>query len=795
MRRVVRRRRHWPGFVLCLGVLNGHVLAGELPPPPEAVPDMIMTLELAPVVNGAARGNTIAVRYHQGQATMRREDLINVGVPVPRGDETWLDEGALTDIDVEYDAPRQRLLITVPPEQLEHQYIGAPVRQRPQAQAGRGMLFNYDLYSSHQSDYRYASLWHEARGFGEYGVVSTTGRWWRTLSGMNTGESSYLRHDSWWRYHDPESLHTWQVGDMISGSLPWSRSVRLGGVQFSRNFSLRPDLVTYPLPTFEGTSAVPGTVDLFVNGYRSRSLEVDPGPFTLTDVPYINGAGEAVVVTEDTQGRRVATTVPFYVTSELLEAGLADYELSIGALRRHYGRRSMDYGQPAASGVYRYGLNDTLTLETHGELADGLSLAGAGSVMRLGQLGVLNLAVSGSQHEGDGGWQQSVGYQYTRPGFNVGVQHNRRETGFSDLSGIGLEEAVYGRSSTQATISTALGTLGSVGGGYFDTRSVDDTRTRLVNLSWNRALWQRSNLFVSGNRALDGGQGWSITTQLVISLGQHGTLASGVERLPGEGGSRQRLEYNRPAPVDGGAGWRLGYDRISQGEDYRQAELSWRGDRVETRVGAFGDRDNTTWWGEATGAVVAMDGDVLLSRRINDAFVLVSTEGQVGIPVNYEHRMIGRTDDRGHRLIPWVTPWYQAMVDIDTMELPPDMQAERVRQPVSVRAGSGYLLRFPIRQVRAAGIRLEMPDGEPVALGSMATLADSGLQAPVGYDGLVYFEQLAAREHLRITTPTGQTCEIEITLPEDDNMLHTLGPYRCQPMALEREQALWEKTP
>lgn len=769
----------WLTLMLPLTVLVNPAQAGELPPPPEEVPDMLMTLELAPVVNGAARRQTIPVRYQQGRSSVRREDLENMGVPVPMGNEVWLEDRDLPDIRIEYDAPRQRLLITVPPEQLEHQYLGAPSRHRPQAQAGQGALFNYDFYSSHQSDYRYASLWHEARGFGDYGVVSTTGRWRKTLSGADSGQSSYLRYDSWWRFHDTDTMNTWQFGDLISGSLAWSRSVRMGGVQFSRNFSLRPDLVTYPLPTFDGTSAVPGTVDLFINGYRTRSQGVNPGPFTLTDVPYINGSGEAVVVTEDAQGRRVATTVPFYVTSDLLEAGLADYDLSIGALRRNYARRSMDYGTAAASGVYRYGLNDALTLETHGELAEELSLAGMGSVMRLGRLGVLNLAVSGSQAEEGSGWQQSVGYQYTRSGFNIGVQHSRRDEDFSDLSGLGLEAAVYGRSSTQVNASTALGALGSISAGYFDTRSVDDTRTRLVNLSWNRSLWQRSNLFVSGNRALDG-EGWSVSAQLVLPLGQHGTLSSAVELQPGNGGSRQRLEYDHSGPIEGGIGWRLGYDRASQGEDYRQAELSWRGDRVETRVGAFGDRDNTTWWGEATGAVVVMDDDVFLSRQINDAFVLVSTEGQADIPVNYEHRMIGRTDDNGYQLIPWVTPWYQAMVGIDTMGLPPDMQAEYVRRPVSVRAGSGYLMRFPVHQVRAAGIRLKVADGEPVPLGSLVVLADSGAQAPVGYDGLVYFEQLSARERLIVTTPNGQSCNIELTLPENDDTMRTLGPYCCQ---------------
>ena len=86
--------------------------------------------------------------------------------------------------------------------------------------------------------------------------------------------------------------------------------------------ALRPDLVTYPLPQFAGEAAVPSSVDLFINGYKSSSADLQPGPYTLTNIPFINGAGEAVVVTTDALGRQVSTTVPFYVTSSLLQKGL-----------------------------------------------------------------------------------------------------------------------------------------------------------------------------------------------------------------------------------------------------------------------------------------------------------------------------------------------------------------------------------------------------------------------------------------------------------------------------------------
>ncbi|WP_238149290.1 hypothetical protein [Arsenophonus endosymbiont of Aleurodicus floccissimus] len=129
----------------------------------------------------------------------------------------------------------------------------------------------------------------------------------------------------------------------------------MGGLSLSRDFSIRPDIITYPLPTFAGKTAVPTGVDLFINGYRSSNTQLQPGSFTITDIPYINGSGEAVLVTTDALGRQISTTLPFYVASILLKPGLSNGAFSAGALPRDYGIKNFFYGPLAASGSYRYG--------------------------------------------------------------------------------------------------------------------------------------------------------------------------------------------------------------------------------------------------------------------------------------------------------------------------------------------------------------------------------------------------------------------------------------------------------
>lgn len=81
-----------------------------------------------------------------------------------------------------------------------------------------------------------------------------------------------------------------------------------------------------------------------------------------------------MLVTTDALGRQVSTTLPFYVSSDLLKQGLSDGAVTLGSLRRNYGIENFDYGPAAGSGSYRYGVTDWLTLEGH---AEGGGVAGA----------------------------------------------------------------------------------------------------------------------------------------------------------------------------------------------------------------------------------------------------------------------------------------------------------------------------------------------------------------------------------------------------------------------------------
>ena len=770
---------------LCLGLAvlgPGLGVADELPPPPSeqaAIADATLYLDLQ--VNQVAKAELVPVQQRAGRLYLASEVLRAAGVSLPGEPQGEVALDDISGLHSDYDSQNQRLLLQVPPAWLPDQQVGdRNLYPASDARSSFGALLNYDAYLNDTDEGgSYLAAWNELRLFDDWGTFSTTGQWRQSFNGAQAqGRQGFLRYDTTFRYTDEQRLLTYEAGDLVTGALPWTTSVRVGGLQLSRDFGARPDLVTYPLPAFAGEAAVPTSLDLFINGYKSSSTELQPGPYTLTNVPFINGAGEAVVVTTDALGRQVSTTLPFYVTSSLLTKGLSDFSVAAGSLRRDYAVRDFAYGPGVASATLRHGVSDYFTLETHAESAESLMLGGLGGNLRLGTFGVLNAALTQSRFEGDTGQQVALGYQYNsrRIGFNY--QRVQRHGDYADLSLVDSPFTRLSQRSEQATLSLNLDRYGSLGAGYFDVRAGDGTRTRLINLSWSKPLWRNSSLYLSANREVGDSQ-WAVQAQLVIPFDLRGTLAFSAERSK-DGQDLQRVNYSQAVPVGGGVGYNLGYATGGNRDDYRQADLTWRLQSVQLQVGAYGSSGEMTRWADASGSLVLMDAGLFAANRIDDAFVVVSTSGYADVPVRYENQQIGRTDRNGHLLVPYSSGYYRGKYEIDPMDLPADVLAPQVEQRVAVRRGSGYLLEFPLKRVLAASLVLVDADQQELKLGSRVRHQESGGEAVVGWDGLVYLENLAPHNRLQVDKADGGQCQVAFDLPEGQGPIPLIGPLECR---------------
>lgn len=786
------------------------VLGDDLPPPPSAavMPDTTLYLEL--VVNGRNFGEAVPVIYRGGHYYLTSEQLKAVGFPSSIASTPEVAIDAMDKVHVTYQGDSQGLLIDIPSEWLPQQRVNtAATEDYNLAQSSLGLLFNYDVYASqgdnsgHPSN---VSAWTEQRLFDRFGLFSNTGVYRTSLTDTDniTVEKGYVRYDTQWRLNDENHLLSYTAGDLITNSLTWSSSVRLGGFQVSRNFAIRPDLVTYPLPQFAGQAAIPSTLDLYIDNFRTQSAMVNPGPFVIENGPRINGAGQATVVTTDALGRQVSTSIPFYVASHLLKPGLWDFSISSGMLRQNYGIRSADYGSPVASGVLRYGTTSWLTLEGRADIAKQLNVVGSGASLRVGNYGVLNGSYSISQASDDvlgsgiaptetnadlpasdsplryggRGEQYALGYSYSNAFFSLNAQRITRSESYGDLANY-KSEYRPSRRTDQITGSLGLGPYGSIGSGYFDVRDALGERTRLVNLSYSTTVVGNTSFYFSVNREL-GSKGYNAQMVFSIPLGDWGAGSISSVRDTDNAWS-QRVNYSRATPTNGGFGWNLAYANGSgENSSYQQADLIWRTRVMESRVGVYGNASEYRSWGEVSGSLVMMNHGVYASNTINDAFALVSTQGFGKIPVSYENQLIGITNDDGYLLIPNVTSYYQAKFQIDPMSLPADVSMPEVERRLAISERSGYLVDFPLEKITAATLHITDESGKDLPKGSPIFTLDTQPVSYVGWDGIAYIEHTKPHNKLKIIrADNGAHCTVQFALKNSVG-IQNVGTLICQ---------------
>lgn len=775
-------------LTLGMATLPGTALAATdssgLPAPPRELwqtgqADYFLLL----VVNGTPGDRLVPVKWQDPEYYVDADELRAAGLPLPASQTGLVAMGRMPQVTVVYDAPTQQLRLTVPADWLPSQAMEtSPLLVHQPAVGNTGAMLNYDMYASWPEDGQsYAALWSEQRVFGGFGVFSNTGVYRRNerLERLDTrGAASgqgYIRYDSSWRYNDQDRMIAYQAGDVISDSLSWSHSVRIGGIRISRNFGVRPDLVTYPTLNIDGINSLPSTVDLFVNGYKASSGNLQAGPFTIDNIPQVNGAGEATVITTDALGRQVSTTVPFYVANSLLRPGLSDFDLSLGPLRRDYGIDNFRYGQTAFSGIYRYGLTRWLSASMHAEAISRMRLLGAGTDMAIGRWGIASLASSHSTDQASAGWQHVLGYSYSARALGINLQHTYRSAGFTDLSAI-ANRGSLSRRATQATLSFTPFGHGNMSVGYYDLETWDGDRTELLNVSFSRMMTRNISLQLSVYRQMHDGS-YSASAQLLIPLDSQRGMVSASARRTGEGAQTGQVNWSRSAPTSGGLGWNLGY---ATNDDYRQASATWLARAARWQGGVYGGNADQTRWGDVSGALIWMDGEAMAANRISDAFVLIDTDGVAGVPIRYENRLLGRTNRKGHLLAPSVSAYYPAKFSIDALQLGPDMRAATVEQRMAVREGSGALLRFPVSALVGAVVEATDPQGAVLPPGLEVEHLESGQRSFTGYEGQIYFDGLGRDNHFRVQLGQGRACVLAFTLPTGSTGIQQIGRTPCQ---------------
>ncbi|MHA6332879.1 fimbria/pilus outer membrane usher protein [Qipengyuania sp. CAU 1752] len=718
------------------------------------------------VLNGERLKGIAPLRRTGSKLAIQSAFAFSAGIVRVLPPQDFIDLDTIPGAKYDFDTSSYTLTIRIPLHSTGANMVslsGRPERGRQSGSDVAALILDYDL--SAQVDQTGVAASGLVAPRLVKGNVSFDTAWRFATSGdrLNQGVT---RLDTALTVRNPDAVASTTVGDFINQAPAGSRAVRMLGLRFGTDFSLRPDLVTQPLPDFVDSVAVPTGLDVLVNDRRVANVDIQPGEFTVRNIPVPVGRSEVGVVVRDALGREVVRTIQFYGSRDLLAPGLSEGAFNIGAIRRRYGLVSNDYGPVAISAMLRKGFSPRFTGTVMGEATETVMNLGAAGDAVIGNFGILSATLRASRaalHGDDtlAGTMMQVGFQSVGPAVSYSIEYRTVSTHYADVASANGD--AQPPSLLAANISFDLKEFGRLRFAAIEQKQREAGEfagprrtTRLVSANYRRELHRRVDLSLDASYRRDGfgRSDFTILAGLSISLGgaqfgqvsySHGRddefLQSGLyapETGPGKTG------YS----VTAGTGTvdRLGMS-VSRQEHWSRFEAQGEvvGGSAAARIGM-------------RGSLIAADGEIFASRGMGDTYILVDAGGVDDIVVERENRVAGRTGRGGRLLIDEVPGYNTIKVGVNPAELPPDVIASSVEEYVAAAPRSVAKVRLGLTHYIPEVMRLSDPQRGLFPAGTQVVALPSGTEYLVGYDGELEINLALKDTELEIREPNGSIC-------------------------------------
>ena len=746
-------------------------------------------------VNLEPKGDAYVLIGDHGEILMRESDLKAYGLAALSYRPTRIDGVAyvplrgIPGLSYQFDEDKLTLRIRVEPRAISRRQVFdmAPGRADDVTYPSAGGAFlNYNL-TGNGTD---ASGLDSTSAAGELGVrlgdylllADAQSTYLRDTGATRTTRlNTSLTRD--WR----DRMQRLVIGDFVTSASTLGSSLRLGGVSFSRRYSIDPYYLSAPGQVVSGTAALPSDIYLYNNGVLIGHRRVAPGSFELQNLVSLNGLQVTEVVVRDVLGNEQTITNPFYFSQALLREGLDQYSVDVGLQREQFGVASNDYGKPGAAGFYRRGVSDALTLGVRGEALDHRYNLGPTASWRVGTWGVASAEASWGGSPDGSGTALALAHSFSSPGFASSLAWR---TEARDYPRAGVDTSQNGRHDLTATLSVPVGGRSSIGLIYQDTQPWDAGRSRSTSLTWRHRV--SNAVYVAGT--LSRADGVFGADEALVSLsynpvgaGDQPSYSAQLQRSGGVnaetlqvlGGNpdAEGLVYRATAQHFGGAG--DARDTIDPYLQYNFARGVARGEYFRDSGAASG-----SYQLGFAGAVAHVGGAWGLSRPIYDSYGMVKVEGVRNVRVYANNIEVGRTDAAGNLFIPRLASYFDNPIAIEDKDLPADVIVPQTRYIVSPPLRSGVLVDFRARRVRAVvGRLMTRRNGKRVpfadAPGEIAVPGGKPVPVYAARDGSFYVEGLPAGAYRGEVSGGLGRCAFSLRVPPSSEAVTDLGSLEC----------------
>jgi outer membrane usher protein len=685
---------------------------------------------------------------------------------------------AISGLSWSFDAKQQHLTLSSDPRALAmnditYQFTKTP----PPILPNWGGFINYGIFGSTglngTADVGFADTLGAGLTtsiFGPYGVGTAS----FLVNSRSTTETpqSVTVLDVNWRWDDIATKTTLLVGDAVSTPGWWGRALRFGGVQYGTNYALQPGFVTYPLMAVAGLASVPSTADILINNVRVAEQPVPAGPFTISNLPTMTGAGELSMVVRDPFGQERVITQPFYIAQQLLRPGLTEFSVGAGAGRVDYGLENFDYDGAFAYGWVRHGIDFNVTGELRGEADSNGAAVGAGADLLVGDLGVASVGAAASQRPRGNGTRYLLGFDRQTPFLSFGAHVTRASPDYREIGDTGplISQA------SAAFIRTSFGRYGSLAFGYAGQRYHDADPLTLYSAIYSFNVGARAYMTLTGSKILGVQNQTQALALLTIPLDTLTSATVSLQTIRHDSETTRIGEayVQRSLPVGEGYGY---YVRANT-EHVAAGGVQYAGPVGRYTLEAATDNGHAALRAAVTGGIAWVGDTVMFAQPIEQSFAVVRVADLDGVRVLQSNQDVGRTE-KGELALSQVPSLTGVTIAIDPLTVPIDVTLERTTQQIVTLPRTGVIVDFPAKHERNALVRLALPSGSPAPIGAVVQIDGRPERFPVGHDGEVYLTRLDVRQGLVISF-NGTRCRLTLVLDPDGPANADIGPLRCE---------------
>lgn len=593
-------------------------------------------------------------------------------------------------------------------------------------------------------------------------------------------------------YDEPEKYRRWSAGDLRLDNTGTLRTPFIGGVAVEK--SRRVFDPFSPAVNLGGRQILltsPSTVEVIVNGAPLQTLDLQPGTYSLDDLPIQIGSNDVQLVVRDAAGREQITRFDYFFDPIELEAGEEEYTLAAGVIATEFNLQPRYSNDPAFIGNYRRALSGSLIVGGGLQLSSDVQVLSAETqVVPQVIPGSFDLHAALSTGGGTGfavrgGYRLILGSGFEAKRFSTTFNYeseNFRTVG--DLVGFRLENF-----SVNATYSQALSLRTSLvaGANYFSRGGGSDQSTVFADINHRLRPNIRATLGVEYGSGSLFGPNFGIRAGISVALGQrHRADAAYQSRR-----ELARASFTRSLTNEVGSfGYSVnvqnsdGSAAIDGVADYIANRFELRASLASSGFDIGGITDNRTARLQVGTSFAFADGAFGIGRPIQDSFLLArphKTLRDTGV-IAGRNLASGRYEAAsgtfGAAVINRLSSYNSQDVryDIDSLEAGYDIGAGVVRVDPPFRSGYQLVVGTD-RFVSAVGFLSIGASPAELAVGRITSEDDEGFEPQSFFTnsaGRFAIIGLApGRSYTVRLNQSGKTFVIEV--PQDNTGLYRLG--------------------